>query len=252
MSRRRGAAAAAASRGVLFTKGGVQYRIGGAAPPLRQTCPPDCFAALLLTLGWPRADTALLKSNEALPYVAAIMGIVFDKKGLLHVKCGWYFRPEDLNGGRQGWHGESELFKSELTGERRAKFSFLPFWLVFTYRPAGWVLMDASGCRGADNNPIESIMARVEVVDLETYKDKASTKKPGQFMYHRFSYDTKSRLPKDSEVSSAARFCTCQQPENPDRLMVCCESCSTWFHGGAHAKQADLTFSASWFSRWFA
>ena len=106
--------------------------------------------------------------------------------------------------------------------------------------------MDTSGCRGADNNPIESIMARVEVVDLETYKDKASTKKPGQFMYHRFSYDTKSRLPKESEVSSAARFCTCQQPENPDRLMVCCESCSTWFHGGAHAKQADLTFSASW------
>ena len=85
-------------------------------------------------------------------------------------------------------------------------------------------------------------MARVEVVDLETYKDKASTKKPGQFMYHRFSYDTKSRLPKESEVSSAARFCTCQQPENPDRLMVCCESCSTWFHGGAHANRQTSPF----------
>ena len=81
----------------------------------------------------------MLKSNEALPYVAAIMGIVFDKKGLLHVKCGWYFRPEDLNGGRQGWHGESELFKSELTGERRAKFSFCHSgWCLRTGRPVGF------------------------------------------------------------------------------------------------------------------
>ena len=101
-------------------------------PPGFFCCPaPDTWLAA--------ADTALLKSNEALPYVAAIMGIVFDKKGLLHVKCGWYFRPEDLNGGRQGWHGESELFKSELTGERHAKFCFLAFWLVFTYRrPVGF------------------------------------------------------------------------------------------------------------------
>ena len=51
MSRRRGAAAAAANRGVLFTKGGVQYRIGGAPPPpSAKTCPPGFFAALL-TLG---------------------------------------------------------------------------------------------------------------------------------------------------------------------------------------------------------
>ena len=108
-------------------------------PPSARPAPRIVFAALLLTLGWPRADTALLKSNEALPYVAAIMGIVFDKKGLLHVKCGWYFRPEDLNGGRQGWHGESELFKSELTGERRAKFSFCHSgWCLRTGRPVGF------------------------------------------------------------------------------------------------------------------
>ncbi len=61
-------------------------------------------------------DTALLKSNEALPYVAEIQGIQFDKKGLLHVQCGWYFRPEDLDGGRQSWQGQQELFRSTLTG----------------------------------------------------------------------------------------------------------------------------------------
>ena len=65
------------------------------------------------------------------------MGIVFDKKGLLHVKCGWYFRPEDLNGGRQGWHGESELFKSELTGERSTRQVLLFAILVGVCVPAG-------------------------------------------------------------------------------------------------------------------
>jgi hypothetical protein len=64
-------------------------------------------------------DTALLKSNEALPYVAEIQGIQFDKRGLLHVKCGWYFRPEDLDGGRKPWHGQQELFRSDLTGASR-------------------------------------------------------------------------------------------------------------------------------------
>lgn len=48
--------------------------------------------------------------------MAEIQGIEFDKKGLLHVKCGWYFRPEDLDGGRQSWHGQQELFRSTLTG----------------------------------------------------------------------------------------------------------------------------------------
>lgn len=49
--------------------------------------------------------------------MAEIQGIQFDKKGLLHVTCGWYFRPEDLDGGRKAWHGQQELFRSELTGE---------------------------------------------------------------------------------------------------------------------------------------
>ena len=89
----------------------------------------------------------------------------------------------------------------------------------------------------ADLNPIESIMQRVEVVDLETYKRMATSAKGNArsdvLHYSRFSYDMKTRQPKEAEVKNTPTFCTCKQPENPDRLMVCCESCDAWFHGGA-------------------
>lgn len=87
-----------------------------------------------------------------------------------------------------------------------------------------------------DLNPIESIMQRVEVVDLDTYKRMAASsknKRSDALHYNRFSYDTKSRVPKESEVRNTPTFCICKQPENPDRLMVCCERCNAWFHGGA-------------------
>ena len=89
----------------------------------------------------------------------------------------------------------------------------------------------------ADNNPIESIMQRVEVVDLETYKRKATSArgKAGAEVLHysRFGYDMKARIPRESEVRATPTFCTCNEPENPDRLMVCCEGCEAWYHGGA-------------------
>lgn len=88
-----------------------------------------------------------------------------------------------------------------------------------------------------DLNPIESIMQRVEVVDLDTYKRMANSSqtkaKSDALHYNRFSYDMKSRVPKESEVRNTPTFCICKQPENPDRLMVCCERCNAWFHGGA-------------------
>jgi hypothetical protein len=178
-------------------------------------------------------DTALLKSNETLPYVAEIQGIQFDKKGLLHVRCGWYFRPEDLDGGRKMWHGQQELFRSELTGPQ-------PTALLSNESPLAAAAPEADpACRmvAADLNPIESIMQRVEVVDLETYKRMATSAKDKArsdvLHYSRFSYDMKTRQPKEAEVKNTPTFCTCKQPENPDRLMVCCESCDAWFHGGA-------------------
>lgn len=96
-----------------------------------------------------------------------------------------------------------------------------------------------------DNNPIESIMQRVEVVDLETYKRKATSArgKAGAEVLHytRFSYDMKARTPRESEVRATPTFCSCKEPENPDRLMVCCEGCEAWYHGGAHLPKPRTT-----------
>jgi hypothetical protein len=83
-------------------------------------------------------------------------------------------------------------------------------------------------------------MQRVEVVDLDTYKRMATSSRnkarSDALHYSRFSYDMKSRVPKVSEVRNTPSFCICNQPENPDRLMVCCERCNAWFHGGAAHK----------------
>ena len=94
-----------------------------------------------------------------------------------------------------------------------------------------------------DLNPIESIMQRVEVVDLDTYKRMATNSRnkarSDALHYSRFSYDMKSRVPKEAEVRNTPTFCVCKEPENPDRLMVCCEGCDSWFHGGA---ASELSF----------
>lgn len=86
----------------------------------------------------------------------------------------------------------------------------------------------------ADDNPVESIITRVRVVDLKTYKrlSTASQAQRGNFdvFFHRFKYDSKTRTPREADVKLAPRFCSCGEPENPDRLMVACEGCATWFH----------------------
>jgi hypothetical protein len=90
-------------------------------------------------------------------------------------------------------------------------------------------------------------MQRVEVVDLETYKRKATSGrgKAGAILhYSRFAYDMKARIPKDSEVRATTTFCTCNEPENPDRLMVCCGGCEAWYHGGAHSISASTHTAA--------
>ena len=155
----------------IFTKNGVEYHIG---------------------------DCALLKSTEELPYITKLLGIRFDGKGHLFLKCMWYFRPEDLAGGRQTWHGQNEVFLSGLT----------------------------------DENPLESVIARVKVHDLKTYKRLSARDGVAEdIFFQRFAYDSKRRVPCDD---GAQRFCVCNEVENPDRLMVCCETCRPmkWFHAG--------------------
>ena len=84
-------------------------------------------------------------------------------------------------------------------------------------------------------------------------------------MFHRFKYDPKRCAPylnplaptknhpitpalyfleqhfehlhrrEPMEDGAVEKFCLCNEVENPDRLMVCCESCRPprWFHAGA-------------------
>ena len=55
-------------------------------------------------------DCVLLKPSEPeeQPYVAKVIDL--DNKG--QVKLRWFYRPEDVKGGRRRWHGKQELFRS--------------------------------------------------------------------------------------------------------------------------------------------
>ena len=56
-------------------------------------------------------DVVFIKGDDPeLPYVAQVVEI--DHKGA-RVNLRWFFRPEDVKGGRQMWHGERELFKQQ-------------------------------------------------------------------------------------------------------------------------------------------
>ena len=184
--------------------------------------------------------------------MAAIMGIVFDKKGLLHVKCGWYFRPEDLNGGRQGWHGESELFKSELTGERSTRQVLLFAILVGVCVPAGRLGSDervwlsrrrqqsyrvhhgAGGSCGPGDVQGQGLDEKAWPIHVPSFlvrhKVQAPEGKRGQLR------------------GAILHVPAAGEPGPPDGLLRELLDLVPW---RCARKEADLTFSAA-FSRWFA
>ena len=56
-------------------------------------------------------DVVFIKGDDPkLPYIAQVTEV--DHKGA-RVNLRWFFRPEDVKGGRQMWHGERELFKQQ-------------------------------------------------------------------------------------------------------------------------------------------
>ncbi len=56
-------------------------------------------------------DNVFLKAAEGEPSFLAKIGAI-ESDGRIQTQ--WWYRPEDVTGGRQGWHGLKEVFRSNL------------------------------------------------------------------------------------------------------------------------------------------
>jgi len=134
-------------------------------------------------------DCVLLKPSEPeeQPYVAKVIDL--DNKG--QVKLRWFYRPEDVKGGRRRWHGKQELFRSNA----------------------------------CDWNPIACIESFCRVLSLEKYE--LLTKVSPHDYFSRFSFNPAKGTFKPDMVPV---YCLCELPYNPDSAMIECEVCNDWFH----------------------
>lgn len=150
--------------------------------------------ALSLKLGsevFKLGDTILVRSSASKPYVGTIREII-DKGGKKsELLLAWYYRPEEAMGGRKGFHGEKELFKSDHLD---------------------WV-------------SAESVTRSCRVHNMKEYQALDVVKNDDFFS--RFTYLPSTHAFRPDRVPV---FCVCEMPYNPDRFMIMCDACEEWHH----------------------
>ena len=132
--------------------------------------------------------TVFVKASGEPSYIAKVLQI--DKKQE-RIKLNWYYKPEDVKGGRQPWHGKREVFQTKV----------------------------------CDWNPFGCIEGVCAVHTLEKYENLPEFSEIDH--YCRFHYSPHSGAFKPDIVPV---YCICEIPYNPDRPMVECEACNDWFH----------------------
>ena len=136
----------------------------------------------------------------------------------------WYYKPEDVIGGRQSWHGEKELFAQPITGL-------------------------------TNKNPIDSIEGACRVHTLDEYErlEEIGENDVSVWMLPSRSHDSDTPHPHTPIfLSTNAQYFwrfeynplkkgtvkpdqvpvygVCELPYNPDKPMIECAICKEWFH----------------------
>ena len=138
-------------------------------------------------------DNVMVKSEspDEPSYVGQVDQIKKGDNGTKQLKLRWYYRPEDSSSGRQSWHGERELFRSQVV----------------------------------DWNYIGCVECKCNVHDLEAYENLDTV--TAVDFYSRFEYNATTGHFRPDVVPV---YCYCEHPYNPDRDMVMCKHCKDWFH----------------------
>ncbi|KAL0023728.1 hypothetical protein WJX79_008669 [Trebouxia sp. C0005] len=139
-------------------------------------------------------DNVLLLNEEDAdaPFICKIEKVVVKgKDAAMQVK--WFYRPEETCSGRRAFHSAQEVMASDH--------------VEIHLQPAA------------------SIVSKCKIHTLEHYME-LQNKTPKDF-YSRFTYLAGSETFQPDQI---AVYCKCQMPFNPDKNMVECPSCQSWFH----------------------
>ncbi|EGD76844.1 hypothetical protein PTSG_08191 [Salpingoeca rosetta] len=144
-------------------------------------------------------DTILVKGASSMEYVADIVRVFTNNDRDVYVELKWFYRPEDLPGGRQEHHGAEEVLRSNHRDIVSARV-------------------------------VEGLCAVLPMPEYEERQAKGQAVfRDGQALptfFWRSNYNVKTR----KITRPPKKFCVCRRPYNPDKLMVCCDSCDSWYH----------------------
>lgn len=144
-------------------------------------------------------DTVLIKSQEdsdQYPFIGVIKALhepSSDASGAptRDMTVNWYYRPNEVIGGRKHFHGAMEVFESDHS----------------------------------DTVDVSTIISHCDILSLDDYLDTDQVT-PSTF-FTRYFYSARRKEFKPDRVMV---YCTCQLPYNPDLPMVMCEQCEEWYH----------------------
>ncbi|RYO02839.1 hypothetical protein AA0121_g13234 [Alternaria tenuissima] len=117
----------------------------------------------------------------------------------VYLRVYWVYRPEDLPGGRQPYHGGGELIVSNHM----------------------------------DIIEADTLDAVADVVHWND--DPESMALPASQLFFRQGYDITK---KTNRLSKLNTYCIDKQPSNPDDILVQCPHCSEWLHAGCLEQRA--------------
>ncbi|KAG1676055.1 hypothetical protein FOA52_014920 [Chlamydomonas sp. UWO 241] len=112
----------------------------------------------------------------------------------------WYYRPEETYGGRKPFHGAKELFASDH----------------------------------CDGIHMTTVIGKAFVHPLKKYESLMQIKEHDYFA--RFLYKASQ---KEFEPDRVPIYCVCEQPYNPDRPMMQCDDCESWYHPECIGRRLD-------------
>ncbi|KAF7674910.1 hypothetical protein GT037_006673 [Alternaria burnsii] len=143
--------------------------------------------------------------NSIQHWLAKVLEVRAGDASHVYLRVFWAYRPEDLPGGRQPYHGRAELIISNH--------------------------MDI----------IEAVTVESSAEVVHWNDDLDSMALLADQLFFRQSYDITK---KTNRLSKLNTYCIDKQPSNPDELLVQCPHCSEWLHAGCLKERALQDLSA--------
>ena len=137
-------------------------------------------------------DVIIDSGDEEKPYIAKIVEVDTKRR---NVYVTWYYRPEDSLSGRLLFHGKQELFESDH---------------------CDWVSVD-------------TVVNACNVYSLQEYEEAKINENPDEEKLNYFTRFFFSAKRNRFNECSVRLYCICNQPQNPDKLMISCDSCTDWY-----------------------